>query len=140
MTSLAAFDVDIVPPQEGVRTYDLGPDFFGLFEHSLLEEGKLTAQVSMHLSSRLLEIFVKIQGTVQLVCDRSLKPFDYPVQLEKKVTFKRGHEYQEIGTDMYMIEQHVATINIAQHLYDFVSLAIPMKKIHPQFETRRDPT
>jgi hypothetical protein len=32
-----------------------------------------------------------------------------------------------------MLEQRTTSINIAQHIYDFVSLEVPMKKLHPCF-------
>ena len=128
--SLAAFDIDIAQPDE-VLVYELGADFWELFEDSLVEKGKLTAKVSINKSPRSLQLLFDIQGAVALVCDRSLEVFDYPIQVEKKVDFKWGHETKELDTDLYMIETHAATLNIAQHLYDFVSLAIPMKKIHP---------
>ena len=137
MVALEAFDVDIVQPS-GILTYELEAAFFGLFENSLLERGKLTAKVRVNKPPTNIQLLFSIKGGVELVCDRSLEPFDYPIQLEKKVDFKLGHEHKELDENLYMIEQHAPTINIAQHLYDFVSLAIPMKKIHPKLEVISD--
>ena len=134
---LSAFDVDIVQPN-GMLTYGLEDAFFMLFENSLLEKGKLQATVRVDKRPSSIVFLISIDGTVELVCDRSLETFDYPVQLEKSVEFRLGHEKKELGVDLYMIEQHASTINIAQHLYDFVSLAIPMKKLHPKFSVIND--
>ena len=129
--SLEVFDVDIARPS-GVRVYELGESFWRLFEHSFVEKGQLTATVSTHKLPSSIQLLFNIQGEVVLVCDRSLEVFDYPIHVEKKVDFKWGHENKELEEDVYMIDQHADTINIAQHLYDFICLAIPMKKIHPQ--------
>lgn len=133
MNNLQAFAVNISQPQQ-VFTYELGATFFALFENSLLKKGKLMATIKVNKQPSKLQFLFSIKGVVELICDRSLEAFDYPVQLEKKVDFKLGHEYKELEENLYMIEQHATTVNIAQHLYDFVSLAIPMKKVAPDTE------
>ncbi|MEL6607043.1 MAG: DUF177 domain-containing protein [Bacteroidota bacterium] len=137
MASLSAFDIDIVQPSE-LLVYELNTDFWKLFEDSLVEKGKLTAIVSINRSAGSFQLLFNIQGDVTLVCDRSLEVFDYPIQVEKKVDFKWGHENKELDVDSYMIEAHLSTLNIAQHLYDFVNLAIPMKKVHPHYRVMND--
>jgi uncharacterized metal-binding protein YceD (DUF177 family) len=62
-----------------------------------------------------------------------LETFFYPVNIEKEVSFRLGHENKELTTELYMLEHKTAIINIAQHIYDFVSLEVPMKKLHPRF-------
>lgn len=135
--SLAAFDIDIAQSSEEL-VYELGADFWPLFENNLVEKGHLTATVSINKLPRNIQLLFNIQGEVSLVCDRSLEAFDYPIQVDKKVDFKLGYENKELGVDSYIITEHTCTLNIAQHLYDFVSLAIPMKKIHPRFEDVND--
>lgn len=132
--SLKAFDIDLIQPDK-VLVYELDTDFWKIFENSLVEKGKLTATVSVTKSPRSIRLLFTIQGKVVLVCDRSLEVFDYPVQIEKAVDFKWGHENKELDMDLYMLEEHASILNIAQHLYDFISLAIPMKKIHPRYST-----
>ena len=130
MVPLAAFDVDIVQPNR-VLTYELAGSFFALFEHSLLDQGQLTATVQVNKTANHLQLLFNITGHVVLQCDRTLAPFDYPIQLAQEVNFQLGPENKELDVDLYMITPNTTTINIAQHLYDFISLAVPMKKIHP---------
>jgi len=132
MVSLHAFEVGIIQPHS-MLTYELGTTFFGLFEHSLLEKGKLTATVSVDSKRSNIQLLFSIIGAVELRCDRSLETFAYPVHIKKEVNFTLGHENKELATELYMLEHKTATINIAQHLYDFVSLEVPMKKLHPRF-------
>ncbi len=132
MVFLQTFEVDIIQ-SHGVLTYDLGATFFGLFENSLLERGTLTATVEVNRKLSNIQLLFSILGTVALVCDRSLEAFDYPIHIEKEVNFKLGHENKELAAELYMLERQTSTINIAQHIYDFVSLEVPMKKLHPRF-------
>ena len=128
------FDIDITRPQ-AARSYSLVDHFFSLFDHSPLKQGNLAVQVHTRRQLRHIQLLFNISGTVRLVCDRSLESFDYPICIEKEVNFKLGNAHKELAIDLYMLEQQASTINIAQHIYDFVVLAVPMKKLHPQFQT-----
>jgi uncharacterized protein len=130
--SLKAFEIDVVQPYS-VLTYYLGEKFWWLFEDSLLKKSRLTATVRLNRAPTHIHMLFSIVGTVVLVCDRSMETFDHPVHLEKKVNFKLGKENRELATDLYMLEQKAATTNIAQHLYDFINLEVPMKRLHPRF-------
>ncbi|MHA7877574.1 MAG: YceD family protein [Bacteroidota bacterium] len=132
MMSLKEFEVDIVQPPDKI-TYELGADFFALFEHSLLEKGRVTATISISSQRSELRFLFSITGTIELLCDRSLEQFAYPVAIEEEVIFIYGHEDKALSAALYMLKPKTTMINIAQHIYDFVSLAIPMKKLHPRF-------
>lgn len=134
---LKNFDIAIIQP-EGTKVYHLGDDFWRLFEYSLVNKGALVAEINIKKLPNGLKLFCSIQGVVSLICDRSMEEFEYPIQLDQQVTFKFGNEDKELDIDSYVIGPHTATLNVSQHLYDFVSLAIPMKKIHPQYTNRHD--
>jgi uncharacterized metal-binding protein YceD (DUF177 family) len=112
--------------------YQLDDAFLKLFEGSLLERGKLNVDIKLEKTPRHIQVLFSIQGEVELSCDRTLELFNYPINIERVVHFKIGDEDKELGIDMYMIERQVSSIQIAQHIYDFVNLAIPMKRLHPQ--------
>jgi hypothetical protein len=122
MVSLQAFEIDITQPH-AVLTYNLEAAFFKLFENSILEKGKLTTTVKVNRKPGNIKLLFSIVGSVALV----------PIHIEKKVDFKLGHENKELAAELYLLEQRTTTINIAQHIYDFVSLEVPMKKLHPRF-------
>jgi uncharacterized metal-binding protein YceD (DUF177 family) len=132
MVSLQAFEVDITQ-SHALLTYDLGEAFFGLFENSLLEKGNLTTTVKVKSKPGNVQLLFIIVGAAELVCDRSLEVFNDPIHIEKEVNFKLGHENKELAAELYLLEYRTTTINIAQHIYDFVSLEVPMKKLHPRF-------
>jgi uncharacterized metal-binding protein YceD (DUF177 family) len=112
--------------------YQLGDDFFKLFEGSLLETGNLNVDVKLDKTSRHIQLSFSIQGEVELSCDRTLELFNYPISIEQIVHFKIGDENKELDIDLYMIDRQASSIQIAQHIYDFVNLAVPMKRLHPR--------
>lgn len=115
-------------------TFQLDGTFFRGFENSLVEHGQLAVRVKLDKSPRHIQLLFTIQGEVELICDRSLALFNYPICTEQVVHFKLGEENKELDVDCYLIDQQTSTIDLAQHIYDFVTLAIPMKKLHPRFE------
>ena len=114
-------------------TYQLGNDFFVFFKGSLLEKGNLGVNIYLDKTPRHIQLRFLIQGEVELSCDRTGELFNYPLHIERVVQFKLGEVYQELDLDLYMIERGASFIELAQHIYDFVTLAIPMKRLHPRF-------
>ena len=39
--------------------------------------------------------------------------------------------------DLLQITTDTQNINVAQHLFDYIGLAVPMKKLHPRYAGRR---
>jgi uncharacterized metal-binding protein YceD (DUF177 family) len=77
---------------------------------------------------------IKVKGSVELICDRSLEEFDFPIDTENRILFKFGDHNEEVSDEIIIIDRNTQRLNVAQHIYDFISLAIPMKKIHPRFQ------
>ena len=86
----------------------------------------------------MIQMFFHVEGTVELTCDRSLELFDHPVSFETKMIFKYGDEEKELSEDVMVILKDTQTINIADLLYEFIGLEVPMKKLHPKFQEEND--
>ncbi|GEO04088.1 DNA-binding protein [Adhaeribacter aerolatus] len=135
MKKLKEFDVNLVGLKDKKHEYDFVLDngFFQIFEQNLVNGGQLTAHVEMDKSPLLLNFDITIKGVVNLTCDRSLENFDYPVDLNQNLLIKYGDEELELDENVLQITHNAQKINIAQHLFDYIGLAIPMKKLHPRF-------
>ena len=73
-----------------------------------------------------------------LICDRSLDPFEFPIDLRQKVIMKFGDEDTELSDEIIMIEWNTQRINIAQLIYEYIGLEIPLKKLHPRYDNEVD--
>jgi uncharacterized protein len=127
--------IPVGPTATLVENYQLDDAFFKLFEGSLLDRGRLSVRVQLNKTSHHIQLDFFVEGAVELSCDRTLELFDYPIAIHRTVHFKLGEKYQELDVDLYMLHKQASSINLAQHLYDFISLAIPMKKLHPRFNS-----
>lgn len=136
------FDIQIATLSNKVHEYDfvLDNDFFALFDQNLVNGGLLRAHVILDKTDLLLQFESKITGSVRVTCDRSLDEFDYPIDLDELLMVRYGAIETELDDNVLQILPGTQSINIAQHLFDYVGLAIPMKKLHPRFyEVDEDP-
>lgn len=135
------FDIEVIKFKEGRHEFDLKIEdkFFQNFEdNELLDQGNLTIRVIMDKGVNLIEMTFHITGTVKLTCDRSLEQFDYPLDITEKMIYKYGSEEQEIDETVIMITRDTPAINVAQLIYEFILLALPAKKIHPDYVNELD--
>lgn len=141
MKFLRSFDIEVIKFKEGSHEIDFQIDdqFFSQFEdNDLVQKGDLTARVLMHKGANLIEMEFQIAGKVRLTCDRSLEEFDQDLDIQEELIFKYGSEEKEIDENIYMITRDTPSINVAQFIYEFILLALPAKKIHPNHRNELD--
>ncbi|MEM7549336.1 MAG: DUF177 domain-containing protein [Bacteroidota bacterium] len=133
---LQKFNIDIFKLRDGEHeyTFQVGDEFFTLFEESPLEKGDCKVYVELLKNSSLLQFQFKISGTLELICDRSLEVFNYEIEEGRKLIFKYGPEELELSDEIVMIEHGTLSINLAQYIYEYIVLAIPYRKIHPKYD------
>ena len=114
--------------------------FFASYEHSLVKRGRLTAVVELHKSETLIRAHFAIEGTIELESDRSLEPFDFPVSIREELLYKFGDEDREISEEMQQIAWETYALDLAQPIYEFIMLAVPMRKLKPGEDEEPDGT
>jgi Predicted metal-binding, possibly nucleic acid-binding protein len=139
MNKLRAFDIEIVHIKEHVlHTYDFkldAPSFFTLFEDSIIQKGLLDVIVELEKTPLHIKMNISIKGNVELICDRSLDPFDYSIDSVNPLIFQFSEEEEgEITDEIIGIKRETIKINIAQYVYEFINLEVPIKKLHPRFQ------
>lgn len=114
-------------------TFDIDDEFFSLFSSSLVEKGSGITQVTLEKSDSLINATVEIDIKVELTCDRSLEKFEYPLQRKEVLMFKYGEEEKELDVNVHTITKSTQRIDFGQHIFDYIGLSIPYKKLHPKF-------
>jgi len=114
--------------------FDLGNNFFQQYQSELVSEGKLKALIELDKHETFIEAIFEINGTVKLICDRSLDLFDFPIDIKQKLVYKYGEENKEISEEVVMIHRDSAILDLGQPMYEYIVLSVPMKKLHPRFQ------
>ncbi len=135
MKRLKAYKIEIFGLKNGSHEFNFEFDewFFIEFEGSLIDKGKGTCSILMNKTDSMITLDYNIQGVIELECDRSLKKFDYSIEVEKQIIYKYGDEQKELSEDIFVIPKGEQEIRIDTNLYELISLEIPMKKLHPKF-------
>lgn len=115
-------------------TFLLDDAFVQAYGKGYLPNGQFQAVALLDKHETFIEANFKISGEAHLICDRSLEPFNFPIDIEKKILFKYGEEEQELTDEITIISRERATLDVGQLMYEFISLAIPIKKLHPRFK------
>jgi uncharacterized metal-binding protein YceD (DUF177 family) len=138
---IKAYEIDVIRLKDGrhVFKFEVGNDFFEYYQaEDWLNGAKIEVDVNLTKTVSVMEVDFHIHGTVNLTCDRSLEPFDEPLDLNEKVVYKYGPVEEEISEDIFMITKDTPSVNVAQLIYEYILLALPAKKIHPDYRTAED--
>lgn len=141
MKFLKNYNIDVIKLKEEkhIFTFLIDRDFFENFEaDEFLHGGTLQVNVHLNKMTSLMEATFEIKGDVNLTCDRSLETFDFELFASQKVIYKYGIEEIEVTEDVFIITRDTPYINVAQLIYEFILLAIPAKKIHPNYLEEMD--
>ncbi len=130
------FKVNIIGLSQKAHHFDfeIGNGFFELYGQSLIEKGHFKADVTLDKRETMIEGRFKISGAASLVCDRSLEPFDFPMEIDKTILFKYGDEEKELSDEIVMITRTQPTLDLGQYMYELIAVGVPIKKLHPKFK------
>jgi len=133
--TLKAYSVNIVGLSNKLHhfEFEVGGKFFDQYGKDIVSDGSFTATVELNKHETFIEAEFWIHGVANLICDRSLESFDYPVDTKHKMMFKFGEEDKEVTEEIMIINRDTVTLELGQYIYEFIALAIPMKRLHPRF-------
>lgn len=113
--------------------YRIGADFFAEFPQSEVQEGKVDVHVDFIIAPDELNFYFTVSGSVKADCDRCLESFDLPINGDFKLNVKFGEEnsdWADEDEDIILSEQETS-IDLKHYVYEFVSLSIPQRRVHP---------
>ncbi len=107
--------------------------FFREFDQDIIEGGRFKVHVLLEKNPTLIRLNMEITSLLRLQCDRSLDSFEEGFRSEETHIFKFGNTAEEISEELEVIPYGTPKINIANLLFDYILLQVPMKKLHPRF-------
>ncbi|WP_430811740.1 MULTISPECIES: YceD family protein [unclassified Carboxylicivirga] len=114
--------------------YEIGDEFFALFEQPLVEKGQLKACVELSKSSALFSLNFTIEGQVETICDNCLGTLTIPLSNTSLVYIKFGEEYDEPTEEIIVLPHNEHAVNVAQLIYELICVALPIRHLHPEDE------
>jgi len=129
-----AYTIPLSGLKEGRHTIDfeIDKEFFEQIEESEVKEGSLIANVVMDKRSSHLDLAISVTGKVRICCDRCLEMFFYPLHCENRLLVKFGKTVEDIDPDILSLPVGENELDLTQHFYEFIMLALPIKRVHPK--------
>ena len=141
MGKFSLYNIPLRGLSEGTHEfkYLLDNQFFKLINDgdSDIRKGAVDVMLTVKSKTNLFEFHFNLNGEVQIPCDRCLDDMPIEVITNNRIIVKFGKEYSEESDEIVIIPEDDGEINIAWFLYEFVSLTIPMKHVHPQGKCNR---
>ena len=131
-----SYTIPISGLKEGCHShkFELGKEFFGLFEESEIREGELIVSVEADRRVSHIDIMIRIKGTVMVSCDRCLGVFSLPVNSENRLLVKFDKSHDETDPDIISMSAEETELDLTLYLYEYIQLALPIQRIHPEDE------
>jgi len=131
---LRNFEINILrlENRDHIFDFDINQGFFELFPESLTQNGSGKVKMALDKSETMLQLHFDMDLTIELTCDLSLRDFFYPIKTHHELIVKFGEEEDELSEDIIVIRKDASFFNVASVIYEFITLQVPMKKIHPE--------
>lgn len=135
MSRRREFEIAFVGLKPGVHEYNysINDKFFEAFQQQDFRNCKANVKLSLDKKSSFMLLRFEIGGTLEVICDRCNSNLPLELWDEFNITVKMVEEpelmnEQEDDPDMYYIAQGDSHVDVANWIYEFINLTIPMQK------------
>jgi len=136
MNILKTYKISFSGLQNGNHSFDfqINDKFFESFEKSRIQKGNVDLKVEMKKSETMIQLAFDFTGYVKVNCDRCLDEFSHPIDFSEMLIVKFGRENHEESVSILVIDPNAYEIRLAQYIYEYISLSLPMQLIHPDLD------
>jgi len=133
MKTLSKYNIVFKGLKTGIHEFNfhIENDLFDYFGKEIINDSDISAKVVLEKQETLIILTFDINGTVNIQCDRCLDYYDQPIKSENKIFVKYEENEDEENEDVIFIHQGDSEINVGKLIHDFIILALPLKKVHP---------
>lgn len=136
MDQLKEYNIPFVGLKEGRHNFHFVVDntFFDAFDYEEFNHSKINITLEFEKKSTLLNLKFIAKGSVNIPCDVTDEPFDYPIETTFDWVVKFGDTYDDSNEELLILPHSSYQIDVAQPIYEMVVLSLPAKRIHPGVE------
>lgn len=130
------YEIAFVGLKPGVHefNYAINDKFFEPFQQQDFRNCQANVKLSLDKKSSFMLLKFEIGGTLEVTCDRCNNNLPFELWDEFNITVKIVEEselmnQQEDDPDVYYIDRGESHIDVANWIYEFINLSIPMQKV-----------
>ena len=132
MHAFVAYSIPVQGLKLGSHQFKFTLDnaFFALFEDSPIETGLVDFEISLDKQSDMLLLNFELSGHVGAECDRCTAQINLPIEDSRRLIVKYTEDDVEEEDEVMFMHREGAQFNVAQYLYEFVVLALPISNVY----------
>ena len=134
-----SFDIPFVGLKQGKHhfEFEVGKTFFDDFPFSLIEDGKLIAEVELDKKETIMISNFIVHGNVKVICSRCNELANIDLSDTMITYYKFGTEVEE-DENLFVLSPDEYKINVAQQIYELISVALPSSPKHKKGECNKE--
>lgn len=118
--------------------FEIGNLFFERFNIEDVTTGNLKVDFSLEKKENSMLFEFSYNGTISTFCDRCLESLEIPVLDNNEIHIKFADETSYENDELIVLGSHEYQIDIAPILYEFISLGIPLRKVHEEKDCNQE--
>ena len=123
-----------MPLGESELGFHIDEKFFAKREYSEIQKGTVDVRLVIDRQCELFTLSFDMKGQVEVACGRCNAPYMQPIEKNFKMFVKYGDENREESDDVFVITKDEPEINVADWLYEYVILSLPIRCVHSNIE------
>lgn len=112
--------------------------FFDEFENEDIQQASLNARLVLNKHDRLMNLSFVIDGNIETKCDHCGDSLTIKISTHNDLIARFAEETDLSGDEVIFLSNAEHTLDLSQHIYEFIVLAIPVRRSHE--DGKCDPT
>lgn len=132
----ADFEVHFAGLAAGEHHFDwtVGLEFFETSGVDGLADARIHAQLVLQKRHQHLNLQFIVNGIFKVPCDRCGELFEQPISSTNELLVEFSQKRDADNDEVLFVPHGESSINVAQYVYEFALLALPLRKTHPESE------
>ncbi len=114
--------------------FEVDDKFFEHFGNVPVQHGFLDVLVTLNKQETMLLLDFTMEGSIETQCAQCGDPMELELTGFNELTVKFGPEPKEESEDVIVISPKEHELNVAQFIYEYITLLIPMRNVHEEDE------
>lgn len=97
-----------------------------------IKGGCVDVEVELEKRGSMLQLRVRMEGSVIVACDRCLEDCELPVDYQGKLAVKFSEEEIPFDGEVMWVNPADSLLDLEQYIYESIVLALPFRRVHPE--------
>jgi uncharacterized metal-binding protein YceD (DUF177 family) len=103
--------------------------FFDTRDYSDIQGANVKVSVELLKQNSVINLTFTISGTLHVLCDRCVKPYDVEIDSVEKMHLRFGDPDEPHAEDVFVLPHGENELDISSPLFEFITLALPARLV-----------